>query len=181
VARRPLPDAGHQERLERTLAAVRLVALDVDGTLTDGRIAYLGDEELCTFHVHDGLGLVRLRTAGIALAWITGRGSRAVEARACELGVLELHMHVSDKAAVLAEVQARLDITPANTLAMGDDLPDLRLAEHARLFVAPANAREEIKAYAAFVTRASGGAGAVRELAERILRAREAHGRGPAE
>lgn len=164
--------AHDQQGLERTLAAVRLVVLDVDGTLTDGRIAYVGGEELATFHVHDGLGLVRLRAAGIALAWITGRGSRAVETRARELGVLELHQHVGDKAAKLAEVQARLDIPPAHTLAMGDDLPDLRLAERAALLVAPANARAEIKARAGLVTQASGGAGAVRELAERILRAR---------
>ena len=145
---------------------------DVDGTLTDGRIAYLGGEELCTFHVHDGQGLVWLREAGLELAWITGRGSRAVEARARELGVHELHQRVTDKRAVLCALQERLDIAPAHTLAMGDDLGVLAMAGRAALFVAPASARPEVLARAQLVTRAPGGAGAVRELAERVLRAR---------
>ncbi len=158
--------------LARALAAARLVVLDVDGTLTDGRVAYLGDEELCTFDVHDGQGLVWLREAGLELAWISGRGSRAVERRAAELGVRELFLRVGDKARVLGELQRRLDIAPAHTLAMGDDLADLALAGGAGLFVAPANARAEVRARAGLVTRAAGGAGAVRELAELVLDAR---------
>lgn len=145
---------------------------DVDGTLTDGRIAYLGGEELCSFHVHDGQGLVWLREAGLELAWISGRGSRAVEARARELGVREVHLRVGDKAHALRSLQERLDIAPAETLAMGDDLGDLPMADRSALFVAPANARPEVLARAQLVTTRSGGAGAVRELAERILKAR---------
>ena len=158
--------------LERTLAEARLLVLDVDGTLTDGRVAYLGDEELAVFHVHDGQGLVWLREAGVHVAWISGRGSRAVERRARELGVCELFLGVSDKARVLAELQARLDVAPSRTVAMGDDLADLAMAARAALFVAPANARPEVRAQAGLVTVAAGGAGAVRELAERLLAAR---------
>jgi 3-deoxy-D-manno-octulosonate 8-phosphate phosphatase (KDO 8-P phosphatase) len=169
----PGESSPHDERaLERILAEARLLALDVDGTLTDGRVSYVGDEELATFHVHDGLGLVRLREAGVHVAWISGRGSRAVERRARELGVRELHLGVEDKARALDELQRRLDVAPAHTVAMGDDLPDLALAAHAALFVAPANARPEVAKQARLVTRAAGGAGAVRELAERILAAR---------
>jgi 3-deoxy-D-manno-octulosonate 8-phosphate phosphatase (KDO 8-P phosphatase) len=157
---------------ERALAAARLVVLDVDGTLTDGRVAYLGEEELASFHVHDGQGLVWLREAGLELAWISGRGSRAVERRARELGVRELFLRVADKARALAELQARLSIAPAETVAMGDDLADLALAQGAALFVAPADARPEVRARAGLVTRAGGGHGAVRELAERLLAAR---------
>jgi 3-deoxy-D-manno-octulosonate 8-phosphate phosphatase (KDO 8-P phosphatase) len=165
----PGPAAG---ALERALAEARLLVLDVDGTLTDGRVAYLGDQELCVFHVHDGQGLVWLREAGIELAWISGRGAVAVERRARELGVRELFLRAGDKGRVLAELQQRLDIPPRSTVAMGDDLADLALAARAALFVAPANARAEVKARAGLVTAAPGGAGAVRELAERLLAAR---------
>jgi len=158
--------------LEHTLAGARLLALDVDGTLTDGRVAFVGSEELAVFHVHDGQGLVWLREAGVQVAWISGRGSRAVERRAKELGVRELHLAVLDKGRVLDELQRRLDIAPEHTVAMGDDLSDLGLATRAALFVAPANARAEVLSRAQLVTRAGGGAGAVRELAERMLGAR---------
>lgn len=158
--------------LERALAEARLLALDVDGTLTNGCVAYAGIEELAVFHVHDGQGLVWLREAGVQVAWISGRGSRAVERRAKELGVRELHLGVTDKGRVLTEIQQRLDIAPEHTLAMGDDLSDLALARRAVVFVAPANARPEVKPRAQLVTQAAGGAGAVRELVERILSAR---------
>lgn len=148
------------------------MVLDVDGTLTDGRVSYLGDEELVSFHVHDGQGLAWLREAGLEVAWISGRGSRAVERRAAELGVRELHLHVGDKGRVLFELQRRLDLEPRHTVVMGDDLADLALAGRAALLVAPANAREAVKRRAGLVTRAAGGAGAVRELCEELLRAR---------
>jgi 3-deoxy-D-manno-octulosonate 8-phosphate phosphatase (KDO 8-P phosphatase) len=172
-----LPPASDPRALETALARVRLVALDVDGTLTDGRVAYLEGKELATFHVHDGQGLVWLREAGIEVAWISGRGSPAVEQRARELGVRELHLGIRDKARALVELQQRLDLTPAVTLAMGDDLADLALARHALLFVAPANARPEVRARATLVTQANGGTGAVRELCECLLAARGAWSR----
>jgi 3-deoxy-D-manno-octulosonate 8-phosphate phosphatase (KDO 8-P phosphatase) len=161
-----------RDGLARILAEARLLVLDVDGTLTDGRIAYLGGEELCTFHVHDGQGLAWLRAAGVEVAWISGRGSEAVVRRARELGISELELHATDKASALSELQRRRGFTPAVTLAMGDDLADLALAARSAVFVAPANARPEVKERAQLVTRAAGGAGAVRELAERILAAR---------
>jgi 3-deoxy-D-manno-octulosonate 8-phosphate phosphatase (KDO 8-P phosphatase) len=169
----PRESSPHDERaLERALAGARLVVLDVDGTLTDGRVIYAGTEEVATFHVHDGLGLVWLREAGLQVAWISGRGSRAVERRARELGVRELRLGVPDKARALEELQRQLDVAPEHTVAMGDDFPDLPMAALARLFVAPANARPEVRERAQLVTRAAGGAGAVRELAERMLAAR---------
>jgi 3-deoxy-D-manno-octulosonate 8-phosphate phosphatase (KDO 8-P phosphatase) len=169
----PRESSPNDERaLERALAGARLVALDVDGTLTDGRVSYAGSEEVATFHVHDGLGLAWLREAGVQVAWISGRGSRAVERRARELGVRELHLDVEDKARALDVLQRKLDVAPEHTVVMGDDLPDLAMAAQAALFVAPANARPEVRERAGLVTRSSGGAGAVRELAERILGAR---------
>jgi 3-deoxy-D-manno-octulosonate 8-phosphate phosphatase (KDO 8-P phosphatase) len=166
--------AADEGELTARLARVKLVVLDVDGTLTDGSVSYLGSEELVRFDVHDGLGLVWLARAGIQLAWISGRGSRAVEARAAELGVRELFLRVTDKLACLAELQARLALAPADTLAMGDDVVDLALRPRVAVLVAPASARPEVRASADWVTRAAGGAGAVRELAERLLAARGA-------
>jgi 3-deoxy-D-manno-octulosonate 8-phosphate phosphatase (KDO 8-P phosphatase) len=155
-----------------TLANARLLALDVDGTLTDGRIVWAGATEVQAFHVHDGQALVWLARAGITVAWISGRGSASTEQRAKELGIAELHLRTADKEATLRAIQARLGVTPAETVAMGDDLPDLALARAAGLFAAPGDARPEVLAHARIVTVARGGRGAVRELAEHLLRAR---------
>jgi len=157
---------------ERVLARARLVALDVDGVLTDGRVVYGGEAEWQAFDVQDGQGLVWLRREGIELAWISGRGCAATERRARELGVRELHLRAGPKAAVLERVQARLAIAVEDTVAMGDDLPDLGLRARAAFFAAPANARPEVRERADAVLDAHGGRGAVRELAEAILRAR---------
>ena len=155
------------------LARVRLLALDVDGTLTDGRVTYDdAGAETVSFSVQDGHGLVLLREAGVALAWISGRGSAGTERRARELGVRELHLKAGPKEAVLAEIQARLSIAVDETAAMGDDVPDLGLARRAGFFAAPADAHPEVRACAAFVTSAAGGRGAVRELADLLLEAR---------
>lgn len=158
--------------LRARLATVRLVVLDVDGVLTDGRVVYEGDREVQRFHVHDGAGLRWLTEAGIVIAWISGRGCAATERRAAELGVSELHLGTGPKDVVLREVQERLDIAREATLAMGDDWPDLGLAARAGVFVCPADARPEVRRRAAWITRAGGGQGAVREVAEGILEAR---------
>jgi 3-deoxy-D-manno-octulosonate 8-phosphate phosphatase (KDO 8-P phosphatase) len=163
-------------RRTRILAGVRLLVLDVDGTLTDGRVVYAeGDgevHEVQAFHVHDGQGLSWLVQAGVAVVWISGRGSEATRRRAGELGVAELHLGVADKGAALADVQARLGLAPEHTAAMGDDLGDLALKQRAAFFAAPADARAEVRGAADLVTAAGGGRGAVRELVEAILAAR---------
>ena len=160
--------------LEAQLERTKLLVLDVDGVLTDGRVVYGSGEELQFFDVQDGQGLAWLRKVGITVAWITGRGCEATRRRAEELGVAELHMKSGPKDTVLREVQKRLGIAPDETVAMGDDLPDLGLARHAGVFAAPANARPQVKERADIVTEASGGRGAVREICERILVARNA-------
>lgn len=186
---------GLDEARERILARIRLVALDVDGTLTDGRIVYSGPlcepgrepgrepgssgaeaeprvQETQAFHVHDGHGLTLLRAAGVQVAWITGRGSQPTRWRAQELGVTELLTRSGPKDRALALLQERLGIPPEHTAAMGDDLPDLAMRARAAFFAAPADARPEVLAQADLVTVAGGGRGAVRELAEAILGAR---------
>ena len=163
---------GVQERLE-ALRNVRLLALDVDGTLTDGRIIYPGlQSEIQRFDVSDGQGLRWLVNAGITVAWITGRGCEATERRAKELGVQELIMRSGPKRAALEALQARLGISKAETVSMGDDVPDLGLASASVLFCAPLDACEAVREAAGFVTQVRGGRGAVREVAEAILSAK---------
>ena len=119
--------------------------------------------------MHDGHGLNALRKTGVTIAWITGRGCRATERRAEELGIRELHMRSGPKDEVLARIQERLGIPREHTVAMGDDLPDLALQTRSGVFCAPANARPEVRAAADLVMQSAGGEGAVRELTDRIL------------
>lgn len=161
------PDDG----LERRLARIRLAVFDVDGTLTDGSVTYLGEEELQSFSARDGYALARLKTAKIAQVWITGRGSDPTRRRAKELGVTKLMLSVKDKAAALAEVQAELGVTAEETLVMGDDLQDLAMRGGAEIFAAPRDAADEVVACADLVADAFGGKGAAREVCQRLLAA----------
>lgn len=162
---------GLEPRLAELLRPVRLVALDVDGTLTDGTVTVTESGEALRFSVADGFGIKELLRAGITVAWITGRSSPATVARARDLGVSELRLGQLHKTEALRELQERLSIEPRESAAMGDDLPDLSLRPRVAFLAAPANARLEVASRADFVTHACGGAGAVRELAEMILRA----------
>ncbi len=162
-----------EPRLAALLRPIRLVALDVDGTLTDGGIFVSAAGELLRFDVRDGLGVVELLRSGIAMAWITGRSSPAVAERARVLGVRELHLGVKDKASVLRELTTRLGVAPQETLAMGDDWPDLGMRAVAGCFIAPADASAQVRARADHVTHAPGGHGAVREAIELVLRAQD--------
>jgi 3-deoxy-D-manno-octulosonate 8-phosphate phosphatase (KDO 8-P phosphatase) len=154
------------------LARVRLLALDVDGTLTPGDVSYLDDgTELVRFDVRDGQGLVWLRLHGVRIVWITGRGCAATRRRAEELGVERLLERSGPKATALANLQAEWGIEPSATAAMGDDLPDLGLFARAAVRACPSDARPEVLEAANFVAGGPGGRGAVRELCEAVLRA----------
>lgn len=156
----------------RILAMARLLVLDVDGVLTDGRVVYGDYGEQQSFSAHDGAALRWLMKEGVKLAWITGRGCAATERRAHELGIDELIQVQGPKGESMEEIQARWDIGEAETVAMGDDLADLALRRRSRFFAAPPDARAEIRRVADLVTSATGGHGAVRELVEHILRAK---------
>jgi 3-deoxy-D-manno-octulosonate 8-phosphate phosphatase (KDO 8-P phosphatase) len=147
--------------------------LDVDGVLTDGRL-YLGPsgEEWKAFHVHDGLAIARALAAGLALAVVSSRTSPAVSRRCAELGMVEVHQAVTDKLAVYRAVRDRAGCADAEAAAVGDDLADLPVLRSVGLAVAPADAVSEVRRAAHWVTRRAGGAGAVREVLEAILRAR---------
>lgn len=155
------------------LSQVKLLALDVDGVLTDGGVYYDdAGNETKRFHIQDGLGLVLARLAGLPVAWITGRQSAVVERRARELNVAHLRQGVSNKAEALADIAAICHVGAEHTAYMGDDLNDLPALRWAGVPLAPANARPEVQAIAEYVTTVPGGSGAVREAVEAILKAR---------
>jgi 3-deoxy-D-manno-octulosonate 8-phosphate phosphatase (KDO 8-P phosphatase) len=154
------------------LAQLRLLVLDVDGVLTDGTVLY-GDgiEEVKAFHTRDGAGLALWRDAGMHTTFITGRGGTSVQRRAAELRIGRIWERAKDKSAAFDEALAHFGVTAAQTIMMGDDVPDLRLLERAGFAAAPADASPDVLPRVHLVTRAPGGRGAVRELIEHVLRA----------
>lgn len=155
----------------RRAQAVRLLVLDVDGVMTDGRLWYgPKGQEFVAFHILDGHGIRMAIRADLTLAIITGRESEAVARRARELGIREVHQKALDKLAVFEELLARRHLTAAQAACMGDDLPDLPLLRRAGLAISVPEAAEEVRAAAHYVTRRPGGQGAVREAIELLLR-----------
>ena len=137
---------------------VRLLVLDVDGVLTDGRLYFSArGEELKCFHVRDGAGIVQVLRAGLQIAVISGRQSRAVERRMSELGVTWIRQGVQDKLAALRELLDILALGPQAVASMGDDTADLPIFEIARLAIAVADAHPSVKSHAHFITQAPGG------------------------
>jgi len=154
------------------LAGLRLLVLDVDGVLTDGTVLYgTGLEEVKAFHTRDGAGLALWRDAGLALTFITGRGGDSVQRRAQELRIGRIWERVRDKSAAFDEMLAHFGVAEAQTLVMGDDVPDLRILERAGFAAAPADAAPDVLPRVHYVARAPGGRGAVREVVEHVLRA----------
>ncbi len=151
---------------------IQAVITDVDGVLTDGRITLASDgSEIKRFHVWDGSGIKYLVRGGIAVAFLTGRTSTVVDARAAELGVEHVRQGAKFKVPAYDELLADLGLTDDDVCYIGDDLPDLPVLRRAGVGVAVANARPELLEAADHVTQTAGGKGALRELAETILKA----------
>jgi 3-deoxy-D-manno-octulosonate 8-phosphate phosphatase (KDO 8-P phosphatase) len=151
---------------------IRVLVLDVDGVLTDGRLYFGADgEALKVFHVRDGYGIKAVQRAGLEVCVISGRTSAAVDRRCRELGIRHLRQGVEDKAAALREMLAELGRTPAEAACIGDDTPDVPLMALVALPVAVADAHPDVLAVAQYVTRAPGGHGAVRELCDLLIEA----------
>lgn len=152
-------------------AKIELLVLDVDGVLTDGRIMLTEDgREMKAFHVRDGSGIKYWRRTGRKVAFISGRGSPVVEARAAELGVDAVRLNAKDKLPAYEDVLSELGVAADRAAVMGDDLTDLPLMRHCGLAVAVADAAEQVRRAAAYVTELPGGSGCVREVIERILK-----------
>ena len=160
--------------IENMAIRIKLLILDVDGVMTDGRIIITDrGEEIKCFNVKDGQGLKLLMNAGIEVAIITGRRSNVVEFRAKELGIRELFQGVKDKGTICNELIQRKKLKREEVCCMGDDISDLPVFKQAGITVAVADAVAEVRYAANFVTRNRGGNGAVREVCELILKAQE--------
>lgn len=150
---------------------IKLIALDVDGVLSDGRILYTSaGEEIKEFNAQDGLGIAIAHGAGIKLAIITGRKSVMVERRGKELGFDYIIMNCRNKSNMIKELANKEQIELENIAFMGDDLNDLAAMKIVGLPMTPQNGRDENKLIAKLVTEASGGEGAIREAVEYILK-----------
>jgi len=154
---------------------IKLFLMDIDGTLTDGGVCLIslpGGEiaEMKVFSAHDGQGLSLAHTMGIKTGFITGRKSPAVQRRADELGVEFVYLGQAHKVAAYEDCLKRAGVTAEEVAYLGDDLPDMPLAERSGLAVAVNNAAFELKAVCHYTTHARGGDGAAREVIELILK-----------
>ena len=150
---------------------LQLLALDVDGVLSDGRLYYTDQgEEFKSFNIRDGLGIKLLQRAGITVAIITGRTSAMVTRRAAELGIAHVVQGREDKLEALLDLCGNLKIDLSNVAYMGDDLPDRKAIMAVGLGATVADAASDVAAIADWQSRLPGGQGAVRELAEAWLR-----------
>jgi 3-deoxy-D-manno-octulosonate 8-phosphate phosphatase (KDO 8-P phosphatase) len=149
---------------------VRLLVLDVDGVLTDGRLHYgPRGEALKSFHVRDGHGIKALRDVGIEIAVISGRRSAAVRRRCRELGIRHLMQGVEDKLAAFSKLASRLKVRPAECACIGDDVPDIPLMRAVGFSYAVADAHPAAKRAARRATALRGGSGAVREVCDQLI------------
>ena len=156
-----------------TGADIRLIISDIDGVWTDGRIIYAGDRsEVKEFNVRDGLAAKLAQRAGIIVALVTSRRSHALERRARELGIHELHQGAGNKLEASERLAQRLAIPFEQILYAGDDLPDLAPMTRVAISAAPADAAAEVLNAATWKLQSAGGAGAFREVVERLLRER---------
>ncbi|RJP29710.1 MAG: HAD-IIIA family hydrolase [Candidatus Omnitrophota bacterium] len=150
---------------------IKVLLLDVDGVLTDGRIIYdSAGRDMKLFDVHDGLGVALLHKSGIPTVLITAKGSRAIKPRAKDMKVARIYENISPKTAVLDKIIKKYKIKPEELCFIGDDLVDLCLLKRVGLAVSVANACAEVKKISHYTTAKEGGRGAVREVAEMILK-----------
>jgi len=158
--------------LEQKASRIRLLFIDVDGVMTDGRIELnkQGVEETKSFDVKDGLGLKMLISAGVEVIVVTGRKSIVVEKRAKELGIHEVYQGVDNKGTLCSQLINKKGFMRDEVCCMGDDLPDLAMFAAAGLCIAVADAVQEVRDASDFITKRQGGAGAVREACELLLK-----------
>jgi len=149
--------------------SIKLLALDVDGVMTDGTILYTENgEEMKAFHAHDGLGMKYLHKAGVEIVVISGRRSKPLERRLDDLGIRRRRLKCVDKTAALSDICDELGLTLADCAFMGDDWIDMDVMRQVGYAMAPNNAAQEVKDIAHWVAESDGGHGAVREACDHI-------------
>ncbi len=150
---------------------VKLLLMDCDGVLTDGKLHFTEEgEKIKTFHVRDGQGIVSWHQAGFLSGIISGRNSKIVERRANELQIKFVRQGSKDKLVDFAKILQETSLTAEETAYIGDDLPDIPLLKIVGFPVAVADAAEELFSYTKFITKNNGGNGAVRELSDLLLK-----------
>lgn len=165
-----LPD--YPESVLARARNIKLMIMDVDGVLTDGRIFIRNDgEEIKSFHTLDGHGIKMLQNSGVATAIITGRDAPSVGVRVRQLGIRHYYKGIHDKRACYAELLAATGLQASECAYIGDDVVDLPVMVRCGLPVAVPQAHFAVLPHAAYVTRAGAGAGAVRELCDLIMQA----------
>lgn len=153
------------------LSEIQLLALDVDGVLTDGTLIMNSDgSESKFFNSLDGHGIRMWQRAGMKVALISGRDSEATQRRATQLEIEHVFQDIHFKLPVMKELLSRLDLAPEKVAYIGDDLPDLPVMRYVGFGVAVSNAVDEVKEHADYITTCQGGKGAVREVIEHILK-----------
>jgi 3-deoxy-D-manno-octulosonate 8-phosphate phosphatase (KDO 8-P phosphatase) len=151
---------------------IRMVLLDVDGVMTDGRVLLLPDgQEVKFFSIHDGFGIVCAMKAGIRIGIISGRSSPSLKIRCQELNIEDVYMEKMDKLPVLEQIIKERNLSYDQIAFIGDDVPDLPVLQKVGLSVAPGNAHESVKSRVDLVLSKSGGDGAVREFLDLLLQA----------
>ena len=153
------------------LTKIKLLLLDVDGVMTDGRIIYDNDGgETKAFDVKDGHGLKLVQRAGIQVGIITGRRSEVVARRATELGIELVYQGIKDKSLPFKEILERLSLTPAEVAYVGDDIVDLPVMRQVGFAATVADAMDDVKPFAHMIAERPGGRGAVREICDFLLK-----------
>lgn len=163
----------HLQDILKKAKQTQLLALDVDGVLSDGSVYFTAQgDEIKAFSILDGQGIKSLQKFGITVAIITGRNSPLTARRASDLGIEHITQGREDKKVALDELLDKLDIAPDNVTYVGDDLPDLSAIRYVGLGVTVPNGHSFVKEHADYCTTKSGGNGAVREVCDLILEAK---------
>ncbi len=151
---------------------IKLIAVDVDGTLTDGKLYFFEghSEPAKAFNVKDGMAVHLARRAGIIIAIISGLESRAAKERAKKLGIADAFFGVRDKAEVMRKIMEKYGLKRGEAIFLGDDIQDIPAMEEAGLGAAVADAVEEVRERAEILLKSRGGEGALRELVERAIK-----------
>ena len=157
--------------MENLFKNIKLIAFDVDGVFTDGRI-YISDAgvESKAFYTQDGHGIRQILEVGIKVAVISGRKSQAVSMRMKELSIEDVYLGCKNKEATLQALLKKYSIRAMESAFVGDDIPDVKILKVVGLPIAVANARSEVKKIAKYITKNTGGSGAIREITDLLLK-----------